>query len=543
MYRSVLLATVGYAITAIWVTRPLGLHLSSHLPGGSVDLLVHYWNGWWAGEALAAGQTPFFSNLLFHPDGLSLVFHNFAWMTILPWLLLRPLLGGFAAYNVVLLLTLTFCGVAAYLLIAQLTHNRWAAFLGGLIYLLWPYRLSQLGHPNLISTQWVPLLFLGLILLIRHGRWRFAALVGLLLALVGYTRWQQLIPVAIMVLIFLAVTLPTAWGRARQWVGPLLLAGVLALLLLAPPALLLASELQVTDVDLLRAGEESTKQTDVLAYVTPAGSHPILGEITGRSTPATWLIGPAAVDFVPYLGWTTLLLAAIGVWRARRDSLPWVLMALALIALALGPILRFNGQLVESVPMPYGPLAKLFPPIRLLRFPDRFNMFLALPLSVLAGYGIAALQKWSAERFGRGGSVALVALLLAAILFDFQTEPIPVEAYDLPEFYETLAAEGDDSALLNLPLGEQRAKWYMFSQTEHGRPILQGRSSRLPNGTYAYLDEHPWLRVLRQSDEMPPQLTDVSRQLTSLAADGIGYLVLHKNWPAAIGWNIGNDTC
>jgi hypothetical protein len=50
----------------------------------------------------------------------------------------------------------------------------------------------------------------------------------------------------------------------------------------------------------------------------------------------------------------------------------------------------------------------------------------------------------------------------------------------------------------------------------------------VPPGAYAYIDAHPWLRVLRQIDEMDPWLTDVSRQLESLANDGITVIVLHK---------------
>jgi hypothetical protein len=91
-----------------------------------------------------------------------------------------------------------------------------------------------------------------------------------------------------------------------------------------------------------------------------------------------------------------------------------------------------------------------------------------------------------------------------------------------------LADEPGDFAVVNLPLDERKSKLYMFAQVIHQRPILQGHVSRLPTGSYAYLDGHPWLRVLRQHSEMDPALTDVSRQLASLAEDNIRYIILHK---------------
>ncbi|MCB9006801.1 MAG: hypothetical protein H6656_05445, partial [Ardenticatenaceae bacterium] len=89
---------VAYLATAVLVTWPLTSHLSSHLPDGT-DSLLHYWNGWWSLKALQGGQLPYFTPYLFYPDGLSMVYHNFAWVHILMWLGLRPFTGGIAAYN------------------------------------------------------------------------------------------------------------------------------------------------------------------------------------------------------------------------------------------------------------------------------------------------------------------------------------------------------------------------------------------------------------------------------------------------------------
>jgi len=488
--------------------------------------LFHYWNGWWMWWASITGQMPFSTSHLFYPAGISLAYHNFAWLNIAAWLVLRPWVGGFAAYNLSLLTSLALCGFAAFVLTRDLTGDGRAAFLAGLIYQCWPFRLSQLDHPNLISTQSIPLFLLFLIRVVRRGRWQDGVLAGVFLALTGYTRWQLLIPAAIVGGVYLLCTLPGRWASRRRWALALLLAGGVAALLLAPPALLLAGQQRIAPVDLVVEGEEATMQSDLLAYLTPSGSHSILGSLTQPAYDRYYADRSGGRRFSPYVGVTILALALLGVRKVRGAALPWVAVALVLILLALGPVLRVGGRLYPAVPMPYRLLARSFV-VRLLRFPDRFNMFLALPAAVLAAYGIAgALAR--AHRRGRWAAVAVSCMLGGVILFEYLAIPVPFQHPQLSPHYDELADERGDFAVLNLPINPQQSKLYMFAQVTHHRPVLQGHTSRLPHGAYAYLDGHPWLRELRWSGEMPPGLTDVSRQLTSLAEDDVRYLILHK---------------
>lgn len=524
----ILAAYAGLAIVATW---PLAIELSAQLPGNSDDTLLHYWNGWWVQQALRKGWSPYFTSYLFYPDGVSLVTHNMAWFHILPWLALEPLFGGVAAYNLSLLLTLTLCGCAAFLLVAKLTADCRAAFLGGLIYLAWPYRLSQLDHPNLIATQWIPLFLLFLVYTIQTGKWKYGLLTGVFFALVGYTRWQLLIPAAIMGLVYFAFAAPGWFPPARRYVlARLVLAGGVALLALLPPLLLLLNQPQEGDghlPDVLREGEEALMQTDLLAYVTPAASHFVLGEQTEPLYDRYYRDRVEHRRFPAYIGFTVLSLAFAGIWFKLKFSLPWLVMGLILISLALGSVLRFNGQLHVETPTLYGLLSPAAAAVRLMRVPDRFNMFLALPVSVLAAYGVTGLL--AREGWQVRWRAALVSGLLAAvILFEYLAVPVPLDDFPFPPFYGQLANEPGDFAVLNLPIDPLRAKVYMFHQTSHQRPILQGNLSRFPDGVYAYIDNNPWLRVLRQADEMSPQLPDISRQLATLARDGVRYLIVHK---------------
>jgi hypothetical protein len=201
--------------------------------------------------------------------------------------------------------------------------------------------------------------------------------------------------------------------------------------------------------------------------------------------------------------------------------------------LSLGPVLRVGGRLYH-VPTLYGLLAPL---VRLMRVPERFNVFVALPVSVLAAYGVAwlparrpalaarpRLAGWPGV--ARWPGVLILILLGGLIVFESLGVPVPlIDVSTIPSFYAQIAEEPGEFALLNVP--SRNSKDYMFEQTYHHRPILRGNISRLPAEALAYLDEHPRLGFLADPHNLPPE-EDVGGLLAALAQDGIRYLVLHK---------------
>lgn len=518
-----------YAGLAILITWPLAANIDQVLPGGSGDTLLHYWNGWVTGQSLSQNQSPFYSNAIFHPQGVSLMTHNMAWFQIGPWLILEQFLNGITAYNIVLLLNLTLCGMMTFLLAKKISRNIKSAFLAGLIYMAWPFRLSQLDHPNLLATQWIPLFLLFLILLLEKGRWRDVVFMAVSFALIGYGRWQLLIPAGVMALILIIWNWPRWWPRnERSRLLKLLISGLLTAILLLPPAWLLLQEQQNDPgaADLFRGGEESIMQADLLAYITPSNEHFLLREITTPIYDHYYEGRFPSRRYSPYIGITTLLLIIIAVLKKRKEAMPWLLMGLGLILLGLGPLLRINGQEFPEFPMLY----KLLEPLqlfRLMRVPDRFNMFAALPAAILGGLGsLVILSKFKGKWMVR----LVYAALLIFVLLEYLV--IPVKLYDIPQpspFYDDLAQEQGSFAILNLPFDSLKAKEYMFSQVTHQRPLVQGNLSRIPPGAYGTIESNLWMNSLRNTVEMDPIYRDVSQQLSHLADQDIRYLIMHKN--------------
>jgi hypothetical protein len=185
--------------------------------------------------------------------------------------------------------------------------------------------------------------------------------------------------------------------------------------------------------------------------------------------------------------------------------------------------------------MPYRLLSPLFL-ARLLREPERFNMALALPVSALSAYGSAFLFSRLQQR--RRLALALFFFLVVAIVLEYLAVPMLLQSGRVSDAYVHLASETGEFAVLNVPVDPYQSKPYMFAQVVHGRPILQGHSSRYPSGTFEYLDTQPWLREMRKYSDIPPKASDVGRQLAALAEAGVRYLIVHKRgvgedlWPA-----------
>jgi hypothetical protein len=527
---------------AIVMTQPLAALRDTHLIT-SRDTMAHYWNGWWAKEALTEGLPFFHTSQLFYPQGVSLVYQNIAWLNVAAWLALQLVMGGLAAYNTTLLVYLALCGFVAFLLTRYLTRSTLAAALAAVVYQNWPARLTRMNFPNLVNTVCMPLSLLFLIRTLREEKWYDAALTGLFVALCGYTRWQQLIPATIVISIYLTVTalqgtfhasgrgLPASfsalWKADRRKILLIPLAGLVAALVLLPPALMLIEEQSSSPTTLVET-QNLGKVADVLAYVTPAAGHPLVRRWTTALHDQYY---HDRATQIAYVGLIPLLLVLVAASKSPRETLPWAAAALCLLLLGLGPILRVNGQGYPDVPTLYA-LADKVVPLSLIRVPARFNVFLALPVAVLAGYGALPLLDWARRRASLAPLLLSVALGLV-ILVEYLPGPMPIDEPPVSPFYDELAAQQSDFAVLNVPILEKSAKLYMLAQTRHHRPIMQGHVSRMPPDAFSTIESNPWLAFLYRTNEMRSEFTDVSRQLAFLTRTGVRILMLHKTEVAA----------
>ncbi len=413
-----------------------------------------------------------------------------------------------------------------------------AAFLAGVVFAFSPYHFAHtLGHLQLIALQWIPfyVLFLlrGLDRQVAGGKLQVAddgppssrltfhnsrSLVadalkaGLFLILVGLVDWYYVMYCLLFTAFALAIYLVQ---RRLTWrgVGVVIGAGALFGLALSPLLLpMVQAARSWSGTSLLRGYEETlVLSADLLAFVTPQVFHPLWGDwALARS--AAFTATPS--EYTVFAGFTVLALCGVALLarRTRGTDSPdpeqgqpdaskatdcqsspstrpglYLLSAAFFALLALGPVLKINGQTGllpggGEIPLPYRLLYEFVPFIKLSRSVSRMDVMVMLFLGVGAAFGVMVLVGWLRGRLGNReiGRLVVTAAPLAAIglvLFEFWPAPYPVSPPDTPAWYATLAEDPTEGAVLNLPANYERP-WYLLYQTVHEKPLATGYVTR-----------------------------------------------------------------
>jgi hypothetical protein len=97
------------------------------------------------------------------------------------------------------------------------------------------------------------------------------------------------------------------------------------------------------------------------------------------------------------------------------------------------------------------------------------------------------------------------ALAVAGILFEGMALPLPMTAADIPGIYRTIALDRTAGAVLELPFGVRDGRRFwgyvfpperMYYQTVHGKPLVGGYISGIPDRIFSLYREQPILRQL-----------------------------------------------
>ena len=149
------------------------------LPSGkSSDVFIEIWDVWYGSQVLSGGADRFHTNLVFYPEGVSLVYHpiNFPYVVLVNALQsIMPLSNAFClAY----LLIIYVSALSAYVYLLYLTNDKWIALFGAVIFGCSPHVIGHPHHPNnaLIATlPWAVYFFhRGL----NEKRWALALAAG-----------------------------------------------------------------------------------------------------------------------------------------------------------------------------------------------------------------------------------------------------------------------------------------------------------------------------------------------------------------------------
>jgi hypothetical protein len=509
-----------YVLATLVLCWPLSVRIGTHLPLSSTDLWLGVWDFWWWRQSLfELGTSPYFTDHLFFPHGISLAFTDSA-LNVLATLPISLAWGVEAAYDVALLAGFQLAAFFAYLLVRHLVREPRAAFLAGLLYGFTPMHFEEaLDHVNAASVQFAPLFVLTLLRTCREGG--RGPLVGLALAAAAnaLASWYWAVVAAG---VGLALVLRELLARDRprpaaRVLRDLAVAAALAAALVLPFAW-----------PLLRAiGEDYPFHgfgVDPAFWFVPSEHNPVLGSLTKGVREAHGL--RLTVDHLPYLGLVPVVLATLAAlrpgWGGPRRGL-WAGMAVVLLALAVGTPLTVLGRTFEGAWTPYAAFEHL-PLLGRLRTPSRFQLWAFVPLAVLCGGALAAIF--------RGPRPWLGWALGAAIVVEYLWLPFPTQPVAVHPYYRELARDPEAGAVLPIPL--PASNWdtrALHDQTVHGRPIVGGTGPYHPAEVLRELRADPFLDGLARNEPVVREPDPAA-----LARLGIGTVVVHLDRSRSASW-------
>lgn len=539
------LILASYAALAIGLTYPMFWNITRAAYGQEGKDVLHYvWQLWWAKQALLTlHQLPSHVTSLGWPDG---IYHPLLFVNPYIDLLGLPITlvsSSSTAYNFHVLLSFTLSGFTAYLLAYNLTRHRIAGFVGGLIFAFTAHRWAHAytGHLYHITIYWGPLFAWALWRFLRHPSRKWGLWLGLTASLLALTHVMHtaywLLPVTLVMFI---------WGwrtyspSQPDWWPAVIKGGLWSLLpfglVVGPFYGYFFATLGQTEGD-LEANGIVGNSTDVLAYLTPSWTNPILSTYHLIPTAVAQYLPLVDLDeSVTYIGLAALILAAIGFFTIPKNTRRlwfWLIMVTGI--LALGPFLKFGGDLVtytvgdsqSYVLMPYAILAKI-PPLSWGRTTGRLTQTLMLGVSMLSAYGAAYLLTRPNHRLLTVAVVGLATWFVveSLVIFPFTRATPTISPYYFQSQADAAVPAG---GMLDLPLrNKEEVNLAMFNQTFHRQPMIGGYLHR--RFRKVEWGEHFADLLFRPATAVPAftSPTDADR-LATLNALGLSRVVLHKD--------------
>ncbi|MDX1993549.1 MAG: hypothetical protein SF029_14270 [bacterium] len=174
-----LLAAAFYALLAVIILH--GILFNTNVRIAGFDYFNYNWNFWWIRHALSSGLNVYESDYVFYPIVSNFGYHALTAFWFPVWSIFEPLLGTFAAVNVILFLGCFLNGYVLFVLLRHLGVAPALALVGGAMLQASPLvrYFYYNTHLNLMDWFWPPahlLLWWQIVASVEAGRWRRALL-------------------------------------------------------------------------------------------------------------------------------------------------------------------------------------------------------------------------------------------------------------------------------------------------------------------------------------------------------------------------------
>jgi len=443
------------------VTNPA--HLSRTDNG---DALLNMWTIGWVAHQLPRDPRHLFDANIFYPERLTLAYSE---AMIVQGILAMPVIaaGGspVLAFNLVLLAGFALTGWAFCLLTHRWTGSWPAGYTAGALAAFNAHVMVRLPHLQTFHVEFIALVLFALDRLIVSRRAQDAVLLGVGIALQGLTSIYLLVFTTWM-LVFAGASRAWEWLRrdAVKSITGFAIAGLVAAILLGPYLFAYYEMHRLTGFErnIVHAQRGAGSWYDYLS--TASRVHYALWSqyFVGRS------IAPA------FPGVTALVLVALAIaWpETRRDPRLRMCGAAAVGCVVLSMLPRAS----------FYPLVHPYVPgLSAIRIVARVGQVVLLMIAVIAGFGVAGLQR---RLSGTRVWPAVALTVFAAVNLEAMHAPTRLRIFtETPPIYDLLA-KVRTAVVVELPLHPPDVFFanagYMLNSTRHWHPMLNGYSGFSP---------------------------------------------------------------
>lgn len=545
----ILLPCAAVLCFLIYFTYPLSFHLGDSLAELGDSRLNTYIQAWGTHALLTHPRQLFDMNMFYPARNTMAGSENLLGNQLLfaPVYLLTG--NPVAAQNFVILASFFLSALALYWLLRSVGSPVWAAAVGGLVYGFGLPRSAQaqLGHMQLLSTQWTPVVVLFLFRYLQSKRIVNLAVMTVALVL------QVLCSLYLGYLVFLilaccfaaVVCLRPDLITLRVW-RDLGLAGLVTLLLLAPvvlPYLALQHQNVIPRESSLTVAASASPLASYLSVASLP--HHVYNHLLRRfeSQSVVW-------EKRLFVGFVPLLLSAVGAislkhaqnGKAATDVpaspvrgsgsslrefqaslvLGSIFTAATAYVLSLGPVLHIHGH-ATHIKLPFLLLQRWVPGMGVFRVPARFVFAFMFGIAVLAAFGVFRMLC----RFSAGWMRATCsAVVLAFITMEYSVGPLALSPVMAPPRvapeYRWLADQPHGSVVVELPISgppsapdafEQAG--YLYASVYHWQPMINGYSGYMAP-------------IVKETYKLARNLP-ASSSVDLLGGLGLKFIVIHEN--------------
>ncbi|MHB8896502.1 MAG: YfhO family protein [Candidatus Geothermincolia bacterium] len=520
------IAFVVFLAIALALTYPLVTSMSRRIftPGVSHDGVGTIAQTWFTNYAKQMGWSSKVTTFFAYPFGYDLTSVNYPLTNGLMALMARAV-GAQASYNILIILSFPFAGLAMFLLAYYVTKSITASLLSGFLYAFSPWHIFRsFDQVTLAQIYVLPLFLLAVIYLWKKRSVVAALLVTMALAGAVLTDYHFglfcgliLVTWAFSSWLYDKVAGRKAKAGSHTWrLAVLVVASLLVAAIICAPTI---KDLFYKDPAVIAdTGERSTDvvvsySASPLDYVVPPAYSVLWRGLTGKYV-AQHLGKSGTHEVTDYPGIITFVLAGVAVFYTFRrkkkpvvspsengddagdsharaddkddDSDPvivnetdvcsktvyfGVVTAVTAFILSMPPIVKIKGV---SIPTPSIIIRSIAPPFR---FYSRWALVVTFSLALMAGVGFylfTRAREWNSRK-------TIIACLICALLFAIDVTIVPpTRSQDIatpPATVAALAKYPKSQPVVFYPLSPGRyfiPLWYHYYQMEHKHPMLNG---------------------------------------------------------------------